>query len=185
MSDTYFVVAHFHYTVFGTVVFLMFAGLLLLVAEDDRQDARRAARQEPLLAAVHRLPGDLPDPALARRQGMPRRYGDYLPADDFELLNQISTVGSAILGVSTLFFLYNVFKTWRTRADGRRRRPVGLGRLAGVGDVLPAAAAQLHLAAADPLRAAGLRPAPSRARGRRGPSRRRPPPPLPAREARQ
>ena len=30
--------------------------LLLLVAEDDRQDARRAARQDPLLDAVHRLP---------------------------------------------------------------------------------------------------------------------------------
>jgi cytochrome c oxidase subunit 1 len=27
VSDSYFVVAHFHYVVFGTVVFLMFAGL--------------------------------------------------------------------------------------------------------------------------------------------------------------
>ena len=44
-------------------------GLLLLVAEDDRPDARRAARQGALLAAVHRLPHDLPGPALAGRRG--------------------------------------------------------------------------------------------------------------------
>ena len=41
--------------------------LLLLVAEDDRPDARRAARQDPLLDAVHRLPHDVPHPALAGR----------------------------------------------------------------------------------------------------------------------
>ena len=43
--------------------------LLLLVAEVHRPDARRAARQDPLLDAVHRLPHDVPDPALARRRG--------------------------------------------------------------------------------------------------------------------
>ena len=66
ISDSYFVVAHFHYVVFGTVVFAMFGGLLLLVAEDHRSDARRAARQDPLLAAVRRLPHDVPRAALAR-----------------------------------------------------------------------------------------------------------------------
>ena len=43
--------------------------LLLLVAEDDRPDARRAARQGALLAAVRRLPHHVPGPALAGRRG--------------------------------------------------------------------------------------------------------------------
>ena len=55
------------------------------------------------------------------------------------------------------------------RAAGRDRRPVGLRRLAGVGHLLPAAAAQLRVDPAHPLRAAGVRPAPPRGR-RPGPA---------------
>ena len=41
--------------------------LLLLVAEDDRQDAGQPAGQAALLDAVPRVPRDVPGPALARR----------------------------------------------------------------------------------------------------------------------
>jgi cytochrome c oxidase subunit 1 len=44
-------------------------------------------------------------------EGMPRRYPDYLPEDGFQLYNQISTVGSMLLSVSVVVFLYNVLKT--------------------------------------------------------------------------
>jgi cytochrome c oxidase subunit I len=44
---------------------------------------------------------------------MARRYADYLPTDEFTLLNTVSTVGSFILGCSTLFFIWNVWKSWR------------------------------------------------------------------------
>ena len=44
LNDTYFVVAHFHYMLIGGAVFPVFAGHLLLVPEDDRADAERAAR---------------------------------------------------------------------------------------------------------------------------------------------
>jgi cytochrome c oxidase subunit 1 len=47
-------------------------------------------------------------------EGMPRRYYDYLPSDNFTTLNLISTVGAFILGASTLPFLYNVWKSYRT-----------------------------------------------------------------------
>jgi cytochrome c oxidase subunit 1 len=46
-------------------------------------------------------------------EGMPRRYADYLPSDGFTTLNIVSTVGAFILGISTLPFLWNVFKSWR------------------------------------------------------------------------
>jgi cytochrome c oxidase subunit 1 len=43
--------------------------------------------------------------------GMPRRYADY--PKEFEALNLTSSIGAAILGASTLFFLYNVYRTTR------------------------------------------------------------------------
>lgn len=48
---------------------------------------------------------------------MPRRYADYRAQDGFTLLNTISSVGAFLLGLSTLPFLYNV---WRTVHHGVR-----------------------------------------------------------------
>ena len=47
-------------------------------------------------------------------EGMPRRVANYpfLPGD-MTTLNQISSIGSWILGASTFFFLYNIYKTWK------------------------------------------------------------------------
>ncbi|RPF28010.1 hypothetical protein EDD32_2517 [Georgenia muralis] len=44
---------------------------------------------------------------------MPRRYPNYMPEDGFTLYNQISTVGSVLVAVSTLPFLWNVYVTMR------------------------------------------------------------------------
>ena len=65
-SDTYFIVAHIHYVLFGGSVFTIFAGHLLLVPEDDRPDVQRAAREAPLLAHVRRVQRDVLPDALGR-----------------------------------------------------------------------------------------------------------------------
>jgi cytochrome c oxidase subunit 1 len=59
--------------------------------------------------------------------GMPRRYVDYLASDGFTELNMISTVGSFVLGASTLVFFYNVYKTYRYAPKVTSDDPWGWG----------------------------------------------------------
>ncbi|MGY9080279.1 MAG: aa3-type cytochrome oxidase subunit I [Candidatus Nanopelagicales bacterium] len=114
VSDSYFVVAHFHYTVFGTVVFMMFAGFYFWWPKmTGKMLDEKLGKIHFWLLFIGFQVTFLVQHWLGV-QGMPRRYGDYLPVDDFQTLNVVSTAGAAILGVSTLFFIWNVFKTAKT-----------------------------------------------------------------------
>ena len=127
VSDSYFVVAHFHYTVFGTVVFLYFAGLYFWWPKmTGRMLDERLGKIQFWLLFIGFQTTFLVQHWLGV-QGMPRRYGDYLPVDGFQTLNVVSTVGSLILGISTLFFLWNVLKTWRSAPKVTVDDPWGWG----------------------------------------------------------
>ena len=172
VSDSYFVVAHFHYVLFGTIVFATYAGHLLLVPEDDRPVPGREAGQAALLGHLHRLPPDVPDPALA---GQHRHAAPLpgLPADG-RVHHVQHHLHDRCVRARRLHAAVHLERhpVLAVRRDHHRRRPVGLRQLAGVGDEFTAAAAQLHLAAADPLRAPGVRAAPpvhDRADADRGP----------------
>ena len=142
--------------------------LLLLVAQADRPDARRAARQDPLLDAVHRLPHDVPHPALAgcRGHAAPLRR---LPARGrlHRRRTRSRRVGAFLLGASTLPFLYNVWKTWRTAPLVEVDDPWGYGASLEWATSCPPPRHNFTSHPADPLRAPGVRPAPPRDRGAR------------------
>ena len=128
VSDSYFVVAHFHYVVFGTVVFAMFAGFYFWWPKmTGRMLDERLGKIHfwTLFIGFHMT-------FLVQHWlgviGMPRRYADYLASDGFTTYNTISTIGSFLLGASTLPFLYNVIKT---HAAGRRSPPTTRGATAG------------------------------------------------------
>lgn len=127
VTDTYFVVAHFHYVLFGTVVFAMFAGYyfwwpkytgLMLNEKWGKIHFWMTFISFHVTFFVQHIVGV---------QGMARRYADYLPEDNFELINQISTVGAVVLAASMLPFLYNVWLTWRTAPKVEVDDPWGYG----------------------------------------------------------
>lgn len=161
VSDSYFVVAHFHYTVFGTVVFAMFAGFYFWWPKlTGRMLDERLGKIHFWLLFIGFHTTFLIQHWLGI-EGMPRRYADYLPGDNWEFMNQVSTIGAFVLASSLLPFFYNVYVS--RKPAGQHRRPVGGlgGSVAGVGDELPAAAPQLPLDPADPLGVPpGVRPPP-------------------------
>jgi hypothetical protein len=90
-------------------------------------------------------------------EGMPRRYVDYLPGDKFTIMNTISTIFSFVLGASIIPFVYNATFPGGTEKLALRDDPWGHGKLAGMGDLLAAPAAQLRGYPEDPFGAAGVR----------------------------
>ena len=121
VSDSYFVVAHFHYVVFGTVVFAMFAGFYFWWPKlTGRMLDETLGKIHFWLLFIGFQVTFLIQHWLGA-EGMPRRYADYLPSDGFTLGNQISSAGAFLLGGSTLVF-WNV---WKSRPEGDPRRSWG------------------------------------------------------------
>ena len=111
VTDTYFVVAHFHYVVFGTVVFAMFSGYYFWWPKfTGRMHDERWGKVHIWLLFIGFHTTFLVQHWLGV-EGMQRRIADYLPEEGFTLLNQISTVGAFLLGVSMLPFGWNVYIT--------------------------------------------------------------------------
>ena len=113
LSDSYFVVAHFHYVVFGTVVFAMFAGIYFWYPKmTGKMLNERLGKIQFWLLFLGFHTTFLVQHWLGVI-GMPRRYATYLPEDGFTWMNQVSTVGSALLALSMIPFLWNVYITAR------------------------------------------------------------------------
>ena len=113
VSDSYFVVAHFHYVLFGTIVFAVYGGIYFWFPKmTGRMMDERLGKIHFWLTLIGFNTTFLVQHWLGT-EGMPRRYFDYLPADGWTTLNMISTVGAFIIGISTLPFVYNVWKSYR------------------------------------------------------------------------
>jgi cytochrome c oxidase subunit 1 len=128
LSDSYFVVAHFHYVVFGTVVFAMFAGIYFWYPKmTGKMLNERLGKIQFWLLFVGFHATFLIQHWLGVI-GMPRRYATYLPEDGFAWMNLLSTVGSAFLAISILPFLWNIYITYKRGVKTNLNDPWGYGR---------------------------------------------------------
>jgi cytochrome c oxidase subunit 1 len=127
VHDTYFVVAHFHYVLFGTIVFAAYAGIYFWFPKFvGRYLDERLGKVHFWTTFVGFHMTFLVQHWLGAA-GMPRRYVDYLPTDQFTTLHTVSTIGSFVLGSSTLFFLWNVYKSYRYGEIATADDPWGFG----------------------------------------------------------
>lgn len=113
ISESYFLIAHFHYTLFGTIVFASTAGVYFWFPKmTGRMLDERLGKIHFWLTFIG-FHGTFLIQHWLGNMGMPRRYADYLDSDGFTFMNQFSTVFSFVLGLSVIPFVWNVFKSWR------------------------------------------------------------------------
>jgi cytochrome c oxidase subunit 1 len=112
VHDTYFVVAHFHYTMVGGSLFAIFAALYYWWPKmfGRTLDDRLGKWHFWLLFIAFNLTF-FPQHLLGL-MGMPRRIYTY-GNSDWEAYNLVSTIGSWLMGLAILVFVWNIVKTQR------------------------------------------------------------------------
>jgi cytochrome c oxidase subunit 1 len=119
LTDTYFVVAHFHYTIFGGAIFPVFAGLYYWFPKiTGRMLNESMGKFSFWLVFIGFNMTFFVQHALGL-SGMPRRIYTYQPGMGWSTYNLISTIGSFILGAGVVLTIGNV------------ARSLHVGRLAG------------------------------------------------------
>jgi cytochrome c oxidase subunit 1 len=112
-TDTYFIVAHIHYVLFGGVMFALFAGMYYWIPKiTGRMLSDRLGKLHFWIMLVSFNVTFFPQHFLGLH-GMPRRTFTYESGLGFEAMNLMSTVGSMVLGASMLIFLWNVLRMLR------------------------------------------------------------------------
>jgi cytochrome c oxidase subunit 1 len=113
LTDTYFVVAHFHYVLYGTIAFATFAGIYFWFPKITGRMLDEAWGKFHFWTTFIGFHLTFLVMHWLGAEGMPRRYADYLPSDGFTTLNMVASIGAFVLGASTLPFVWNVFSTLR------------------------------------------------------------------------
>ena len=110
-SDTYFIVAHIHYVLFGGAFFTIMAGVYYWFPKmTGRMYDERLGRLHFWTTFVAFNATFFPM-HLIGTQGMPRRVSDYAP--EFADWNLFISISSFVLGASILIFFYNIIHSWR------------------------------------------------------------------------
>jgi cytochrome c oxidase subunit 1 len=112
-TDTYYVVAHIHYVLFGGSIFGLFAGVYYWWPKMFGRFLNETLGKWHFWLAVIGFNLTFFPMHWLGTEGMPRRIYTYFPNQGFEVWNLVATIGSYILGLSIVFFVANVWTTWR------------------------------------------------------------------------
>ena len=122
MTDTYFVVAHLHYVLFGGSIFGIFGGLYYWWPKMfGRALDERLGKLHFWLTFIGFNLTFFPQHMLGLL-GMPRRVYTYHERGLWEAYNMISSIGSFVMALGMLVFVVNVVQTTRVGAASATTR---------------------------------------------------------------
>jgi cytochrome c oxidase subunit 1 len=114
-TDTYYIVAHFHYVLFGGAIFGLFSGAYYwapVVTGKLLDETLGKSHFWLMLIGFNLAFGPMHVLGL---QGQPRRTYQYPEGMGWDFWNFVSTVGASIIALSILVFIINVFKTAKSK----------------------------------------------------------------------
>ena len=110
VNNTYFVVGHFHYVIYGAAVMGLYAGLYHWFPKmTGRMYSEGLGKLHFVLTFIGTNLCFFPMHPLGL-QGMPRRVASYDP--EFAFWNVLASLGGFLLGVSTIPFILNMVSSW-------------------------------------------------------------------------
>jgi cytochrome c oxidase subunit 1 len=109
-SDTYFIVAHIHYVLFGGSVFTIFAGVYYWFPKMTGRMYNETLGKWHFWITFMAFNVTFFPMHWVGLRGMPRRVADY--ADEYADLNMVVSIASFALGVSVVLFFYNIVVSW-------------------------------------------------------------------------
>jgi cytochrome c oxidase subunit 1 len=112
VHDSYVVVAHFHYTLLAGSVFGLFAAVYFWLPKVTGWMLREGLGKAHFWIFVVGTNLTFLPQFFLGYEGMPRRVADYAPFHGWETLNELSTLGSYVVGLSVVVFLVNVVVSW-------------------------------------------------------------------------
>lgn len=110
-TDTYFIVAHIHYVLFGGAIMGLFAGLYYWFPKMTGRMLDERLGKFQFWAMLIAMNITFFPMHFLGIHGMPRRIFTYEPGVGFELWNFVSSMGSFLLGASVLVFFINAWKS--------------------------------------------------------------------------
>jgi len=111
LTDTYFVVAHFHYVLVGGSVFAIFAGIYYWFPKITGRMLSESLGKVSFAIMYVGFTVTFLVQHSAGMEGMPRRVYEYPDVGNLALWNMISTIGSFMLGIGVLVTVWNVMRS--------------------------------------------------------------------------
>jgi cytochrome c oxidase subunit 1 len=112
-SDTYYIVAHFHYVLFGGSIFGLFAGIYYWWPKITGRMLSEAVGKVHFWLMLIGFNLTFGPMHILGLEGMPRRIYRYQPGLGFDFWNMVATIGAFLIAASFLVFLYNAVRSFR------------------------------------------------------------------------